>query len=261
MIHALRDIVLVVLACTALISCNPREDGCLEVEAVNFDFTADQNDPDLCTYPTLFLEVTYRWGDTTYVPGQIYLNDLGQEIVIESFYVVLSTFKLTDDQAIAFSVNDELEWCDTIVPDDIVLVDRSRFSFPIGEIDRSGVLIGANFTTGIPDTLEPPCLDMIADNHVLNSGIYDSTALAFHTAQFVLSRDSLATVLDTFTVVSMDQDFSFAFDKTLVQGRNDTIGVIFDLSKVFQATDINASNAIVVQQIADQLVALIADNN
>ena len=61
------------------LACNARVEGCLDIEASNFDLTLDKHDPLSCVYPDLLLKVQYSWDTLSFTTDVLYTNDLGQQ--------------------------------------------------------------------------------------------------------------------------------------------------------------------------------------
>ena len=77
-----------------VIACNARVEGCLDVEAENFDVTIDKHDPAECNYPDLQLKVQYSWDTLSFTKEAFFTNDLGQLIAFEEVYIHVSQIVL-----------------------------------------------------------------------------------------------------------------------------------------------------------------------
>lgn len=250
--------------------CNPREPGCLDIDAQNFDFQAEKHDQESCVYPDLLLDVKYKWGDLSFAPGDVYKNDLGQFFTIEEFYILFSQFILIYDQDLRSTVENKMDWylndgvCRlTEVPDDFVLVDRSSFFFKLGEIRKSGLQDRLLFTLGVSDTLTPACVDSLPESHLLRSERvqYDQALGDFATARFVINRDTISNVLDTMIIFSGPKLFDYVLDREFVQGRNDSVRIALDLKVLFQSLDMASPIHEIVNDLADGIELAISNNN
>ena len=94
---------LALLAC--LPACYEPVEGCLDVEAVNYDLEADKNNGEECQYPQIRMALQHRYtkGDTLLRFGlvdSVYLDALGNPFRLNSVRFYLSNFHLiyTDGQ-------------------------------------------------------------------------------------------------------------------------------------------------------------------
>lgn len=255
----------------ALISCNPREEGCLDIDAENFDFEAESHLQSACRYPDLILSVLYTWNDTAFTPGQFYTNSLGQQLSLHQGQVLLSQFSLQTQGAGSFSVENTVDWPHQTggsteilaVPDDFTFVDRSSFWFQLGELRRSDMLTGYSFYIGIPDTLTPVLRDSLPNGHVLRSpkANFDGMTGAFATARFVIGRDTIVENRDTFLVYTPPILCQFDLSKSLVQGRNDSLYIEMNFGALFETLDLDQDSAAIVAELAAALKSGILDRN
>ena len=104
-------LLVLVAGATLSVACNEPIKGCLDIEAENFDVTAEKNDEGLCTFPSLLLNVGYAWADTAFVTGVFYINDHDQMLSIEEFHFLFSQFNVsrtgTDEQLV---VEERTDW-------------------------------------------------------------------------------------------------------------------------------------------------------
>ncbi len=160
----LKTVCVLLGAAILTLGCNARVDGCLDIEASNFDVTADKDDRALCVYPSLLLNVTYQWTDTVaFAKNTIYTNDLGQLVSFEDVYVLVSQFALNGKNLGALKVEDRVEWYlnsatdPTYIEatDDFTFVDYSKFTYTLGVWRTTDVVDRLDFYVGVPDTLTP----------------------------------------------------------------------------------------------------------
>lgn len=258
---------LTVLVC----GCNPRETGCLDADATNFDFGADQHDPEMCAYPNMYLSVLYNWGDTSFVPGEFYQNDLGQHLAVHGVQVLLSQFVMVTVDGAQFGIESLIDWYLKTpdgtelleVPDDFIFADRSRFDFSMGEVRQSDPLSQYTFYLGVSESLTPVCLDSLPVSHPLRSSksMYNHETGQFATARFDISRDTTAASRDTLWIFRQPELCSFLISKDLVQGRNDTLSITLDFHEMFRSVDLDVDSAQIVTELASSLKSGIFDRN
>lgn len=94
--------------------CYEPQDGCLDLEAVNYSFSADNNAPEDCEYPELraqFIHV-YSTADTVYnfrLRDSVYLDAAGNPFTVNRFSFYISDFELQRTDGTYLNVEEELE--------------------------------------------------------------------------------------------------------------------------------------------------------
>lgn len=81
-------------------SCYTHEEGCKDVNAINFDVTVDEPcEDECCTYPKVNLYVNFLFNDTIRIDTNTYFtNNLGDSLRIQFLRLYLSDFKLTTNK-------------------------------------------------------------------------------------------------------------------------------------------------------------------
>ena len=152
---------LIFLACLAagLPSCFEPRDGCLDIEATNFDASADKNC--CCEYPKLVIETVQRFDTLQYLPDSLYPGAGGKLFRLKSVVFYLSDFQLFQNGGI-YAVGDSVRLKtyapvgnDTIgqtFTDDFLLVRRVPVDNPVGDFRTAGTFEKISFRLGLsPD--------------------------------------------------------------------------------------------------------------
>ena len=262
--------ILLLAACLG-IACNARVDGCLDLEADNFDVTADNADPSLCIYPDLLLDVVYRYGDTTFSRQRLYENAFGQTFGLPDVYVLFSQFAVTGVEYPRLTVADRTDWYlgsgpepeEIRVIDDFTFVDQRNFRFTLGEWRQSDYALSVDFSVGVPDTLVPTDPALIPDDNGMSDSraFYNEAVQTFSSARFVYVLDSLEAQPDTVHLTPGAFHFTYPLEKELIRGGDDTIRVGIDFKVLFDDVDLMQDSATVVNQLANRLQSAIFDNN
>ena len=155
--------ILFLAACLGFGSCNMREPGCLDVDAVNFDFEADKHDPSLCVYPNLLLNVFYQWADSSLETDHLYQNSVGTVYAIHGVQILFSGFTIRNadgddlniEQRLLLTIGECESGNIVDIPDDFVFVDRSAFNYVIGAFRESGPMQQFQFDLGLSDAFQP----------------------------------------------------------------------------------------------------------
>lgn len=237
------------LWCTCLamvwLGCNPREEGCLDPEAVTFNLDAERPCDDCCEYPELFVNVIYNWGTESFKLGVPYYRTAGDSLVFVRASVLLSGFGLIEENADTLRVLDRLELnCGDqgliSIPDDVITVDRLRFDYPVGMLKTSPNINEVFWYAGFPETYQCYDPEEIESGHPLSeSGHYDPESGKALVAELIYSRDSLMTT-DTLLLDFEAIFFREDVDKMLHFAKNDTVPFELDYYTLFDNVNLEA---------------------
>jgi hypothetical protein len=252
-----------------LLACNVRVEGCLDIEASNFDITVDINDPDVCNYPDLILKVQYSWDTLSFSKDDFFTNDLGQQMAFNDLYLLVSQFALNGVELGHLVVENRTDWFlkegdggEYIKAiDDFTFVDYSKFSFVLGEWRTTDFVDRLDFFAGVPDTLTPTDVDSLNDDHVLREArtFYSAETNEFASARFIIARDSARIELDTFVISSGPLAYSFPLSQQLNRGKNDNIEIKIDFYSIFRDVDLDQDSTSIAQQLAVNLKGAISN--
>ncbi len=198
-------------------ACFEPAEGCLEVEATNFDASADKNC--CCEYPQLVLDVVQWYDSVQFVENAAYpapLNDRLFRLKSVSFY--LSDFQLIQNN-IPYTVGDTVQLrafsptgLDTItetLTDDFLLVRRQSFSNDIGDFRTNGTFSQTRFRLGLTDSAGRVIPRLAPTGHPLRTQAdslwHGPGGAGYIFLQVVLARDTAsATVADTISFSRAD---------------------------------------------------------
>ncbi|MBK6904335.1 MAG: hypothetical protein IPH04_16435 [Saprospirales bacterium] len=169
--HPSRRLLILAGLCGLLLlgSCYQKEEGCLDIRAVNFDVAADKPcEEECCTYPQLSVKLEHKavYPDTVFPfrYDSLYYVASHPDVKFRFHRVryYLSDIRLSRSNAIG-RVTDSLtvyipqSTVDTVpvrVVDDFILADRDFLqAFPLGTWDGEGAFDRLNFTIGLDEGL------------------------------------------------------------------------------------------------------------
>lgn len=204
----------ITLITTLISSCYTPTDGCLNIDATNYDASADEPCDDCCTFPNLNLKITHSI-TTPGTSGQdscinhsadSTLNNLANNFFqIKGMEFYLSDFQLVMPDGSISEVEDELTFMiyddplsqtskDTTIKDDFVLIQRSSFNYTIGEFRQPGAYVELRFKVGIDEKLSSINADTLASSHPLSSNNlmhYETRDSGFVYQEFSIVNDTL----------------------------------------------------------------------
>ncbi len=217
------------------IGCAPNEEGCLDIDATNFDVSADKQCENCCTYPNLKLNIFHSISTVGTVQADTCINHSGDSTLTngdDNFFQVKDiSFYLSDFQMVMFDgtiveVEDTITlnifndasgttFKDTLVKDDFVLVERSQFSYTIGEFRTPGLYSKISFKVGLDASLNSTN-DTLVTSHPLSDTEerhFDTREEGYILQQFSIVKDTTTNSTDVETY-QIGKDF---FNTVLVE--------------------------------------------
>ena len=195
--------------------CFEPKDGCLDIEATNFDASADKNC--CCEYPQLVIETAQRYDTLPYLPDSLYVASDGQIFRIKRIVFYLSEFEISQSGGL-FSVGDTVRLSlyapagnDTLQQtfiDDFLLVLRTPVNNEVGEFRQTGDFEQVRFRLGLPPDAQRAIPALAPSGHPLgiqgdSLWLGSNTGYAFMKA--IVVRDSMAaTIPDTLMFTGSD---------------------------------------------------------
>lgn len=139
-------------------NCYKPVEGCLEIEATNFQATADENC--CCEYPNLKFVVEQYFGQDSsvvFIPQKFYVLENGDSLKINAITFYLSDFQLVRN-AETFEVSDTAhlqtfpDGTKSVFKNDFLIVRRTPSEFLVGEFLPTGSFSALNFRFGLTDS-------------------------------------------------------------------------------------------------------------
>ena len=220
------------LSSLLMTACIEREEGCLDVAAVNFAADADLPCPDsCCTYPSLRLELQHRihtaerpdtlirfFYDSTYAV----LPDTTVKFTFDSIRFFLSDFEMIREDGSTASVTDRLELTDATgetisLIDDLFIAERNSFGVQtLGDFRTEGRFTGVRFLLGIEEALRtadaaslPTDHPLVDQNNEFNTTTDGYTALSLRLRQPPATDNTTALRIVTATPIELSFETIF----------------------------------------------------
>jgi len=243
-------------------SCYTPSTGCLDINATNFDASADEDCDDCCRYPQLQLSISHNITTTGVLQTDTCVNFTGSTNLTNdninyyqlndvSFYV--SDFQLIMsngdtakvDDTITLMIYDNIftqENKDTLVSNGFELIKRNVFSYDIGEFRTAGTFASLQFRVGIEKRLNTTDVDTLAETHPLSSTNEmhsGDRGGGFILQKFVIDKDTSVATSNMDTIL-IDQLFvnsipiELDFPETFLPGFNVEIPLKVNYSKWLQ---------------------------
>ena len=197
--------------CLLITSCFQPESGCLDIEAKNFELTADEqcgNDDNSgscpCIYPVISFDTfDYFFTKLDYQPDATYLIN-NQYINLKSIKFYLSNFRFirasgesigVEDTLSLTVLNDENQSVTNIFEDNFFLINQQS-SIDIGMVRQSGQFDSLRFVVGIEGAANSANPALIANSrHPLaeESMNFGDQSIGYIFNQIILNKDTSTT--------------------------------------------------------------------
>jgi hypothetical protein len=254
------------------VGCNVKEEGCLDADAKNFEFTADKACNGCCDYPDIIVSIIHKWGEDNFNPGNIYENNLGQVFSPVQVELFFSQLDMQKNDGEPFHANNWFEaWCleDNGVPvekelrNDVAILIKSKFTYIFGEQRQSGLVSKINCLIGLHDSHLCVIPDSLSDAHPLsdNSGLYDIAQDKFSIGRVIVQKDTSLEMLDTIFLHGSAIEFEFFPEQEFLKGGDDVLGLKLDYAPLFEQIDFkNDLDEVISQKITDQIPLILSLN-
>jgi len=274
-----RNFSLFFLLVLSISNCKQKVEGCLDIEATNFAFSADESCPDdCCTYPNLTFEIAFRWDTLSLIYGNPYnLVDSTTVIKIMKTKFYISDISLTNDNdslmvldRIELMVNDGSSGYETFV-DDFTLMSRdfTSFNYEIGEIRGLGSFDSLRFFVGLSDLANKVEPSSAPDGHPLSiqGDSMWSVEDAYVFNKLIMLPDTMTmppTDTLTFNITDIAGDrveVVLPFKYELEVGTDIQVRIIVDYFKWFQGIDFeDIPTEVVINNIVDNTIKAFSIN-
>lgn len=222
------------------ISCYERQEGCLDIAAENYDFTADDPCEDCCTYPTMSISVSHEWGDTLLFTDSLYQNDAEELIKILDVKFYLAQFELLLGEE-GVGIEEELEVVSpsgesSLVSDNFTFVQESRFNYSIGTFNDPQTFEGASFYLGIPgnyiasDSLET----FVEDASFFDEEAFVHTNFYMQYVVDTMSNDTLELFLNG---TEFSERLSIQFNYEVPLGQDFSIPLVINYQELLRESE------------------------
>ena len=135
----LSGLFLLALILIGSLGCNTRIEGCLDINADNFDFEAELACKECCTYPFMNLSLTQQWDETNFSNTDTFYDIHDQPYIIHDLKYFLSSWSWQDLEDIVYTIDSLSAACNegilTYTPD-ILMGDTRQFSYTLGTIQE-----------------------------------------------------------------------------------------------------------------------------
>jgi len=182
--------------------CTTRIQGCLDVNAENFDLNAERNCDGCCTYPSISLSLSQKWNDENFTNEDTLYDVQLRPYRIQDLRFFLTTWAWRDTEGKWLSVDSVEADCGnsvlTYTPDNLI-VDTRKFLYVMGTIREPPLIDSIRFAFGLTrdfscldenDTATPPELSD-------QSPLWNPASSSLETVRLVVERTPGSAIYDT----------------------------------------------------------------
>ena len=233
-------IILLACVCT-FFGCIARNEGCLDIAAENFDLSADKSCAGCCTYPSISLSLSQKWGTRNFHTDSLYHDFKNMPFYIRDLDYFMSSFAWEDTDLTSYTIDSTEIQCGADViryTPDIVQVDARRFVYLLDSIRVFPFIEALNFKVGVVPELN--CVDETDDDTPLvlsdASPLWDTLANARSAIRVVLQTDTSVLSLDT-VYIHTCLPVSLPYFEEFEPGRDKVLNLTVDYSLWFSTFD------------------------
>ncbi len=249
-------------------ACNTPEEGCLDTDAKNFAFGADENCEDCCEYPLIVLRYTHNYDSVSLNSLPFLLNDNNQAFKLSSlkYYISDLAFILEDGTTVADVYNTislKLNNGENVtLKDNFALVKTTKFIDTLGRINGEGAVDAIRFNVGLQSqarNIDPSSVPAEHALHLSPDSLW-SDILGYKFQEILLFKDTFEnTDLTTINVGGIDErivEVVIPINGEVIKGFDYSIKLQIDYKKWFANVDFDNDD---LAEMIDKIVINIAD--
>ncbi len=272
-----RYIIGLLIGLCTLTACFEGEEGCLDVDSLNYDVSADEACADCCTYPSLSLTFShkiYQNLDTLNFGYQTpYFNDFGQYFAFEELSYYISDVGFVNDAGTSISVIDLIDLAilennDTTffeVNDNFVFSQPDNFrAQEVGTFIYNGSVTALQFSLGLPEVVQQTEPTLLPDDHPLATQepamyVEDTERYLYNRIEFFRDTTDFTGVSEVIQITDEEDqvNVSLPVSGTIPSGFNVAVTIEVDYLAWFSGVDFNNDSN---ETIKSKIVANLADS-
>lgn len=260
MMGCTRNSILSLLFLTGILlsSCYQPREGCLDINATNFDATADENC--CCLYPALQLKFQQFAGGEVFKLKDTLSNDFGQQFTISSVSCYFSGFEFTGVSGNVITVKDTIQLpaiSDSIVlKKDVSLVRANTSNVVLGRLIQEESIDKVSFQIGVPDEANAAIISKIPSSSELSvqiDSLYDALN-GYVSLRYVFTTGIESGSTERFIRIFDNLPLNFDFQLPIKRAFNTCLTIVIDHAFVLHNVDVkNDSDEMVKAKILQNL--------
>lgn len=235
------------LVCLLLImlsaGCNTRIEGCLDVNAKNFDLNGERPCDDCCTYPSMQLSLTQKWDDRNFANTDTLFDSNLDSFKISDLRYFLTSWSWLDEEGNQFTVDSVEGDCNGTkwrYTPDILIIDTRKFLYTLGTIRVAPNLDSIHATLGLTedysclDEADPQTPASVTDQ----SPLWNNQTGRLETIRLIIQRDLSLELLDTI-YVDFHLENTLVYEYQLENGKDTPLGLSVNYAQWFKDVNVH----------------------
>ena len=226
--------------------CNTRIQGCLDLNATNFDLTAEKACDDCCTYPTVTITLSQKWGDNNFSTDNTFFDSHGNAYKIIDLQYFLSSFAWESSLNEVYTVDSSTANCPEEMfnyTNDITVIRPTSFVYTLGSSRTATEIDSLGFHIGLVEDFS--CLDdslsSTPDILTSSSPLWNPATGMLSTIRLIVNLLPSDTIVDTL-FIDVHQAEKIAYRGALNQGENFSFLLTVNYAPWFSTVDIGDLN-------------------
>ena len=224
-------------------SCNTRVEGCLDINAENFDLNGERPCSGCCTYPSIGLSLSQKWADRNFSNEDTLYDSQSHAYKIEDLKYFLTSWSWTDTEGTPFTIDSVDATCDEDVlryTPDIMVIDTRQFVYTFGTMRKAPHAITLHSIMGLAEDFS--CLDASDPatpvNLTDNSPLWNSQTGSLETIRLIVQRNLEETKLDT-VFIQHQLLFDLGYDLQMANGKDTLFNLTVNYQQWFKDVDVD----------------------
>jgi hypothetical protein len=277
-IFVLSCLVFMALASMLSSGCYEPQEGCLDLEAVNYDFAADENNLEDCNYPELRLRFNHRFVSPdsiyTFRFDSTYLDAAGNPFFLDDIRFYISNVLLLGTDGTQYGVEEELSiflpqpndsLLEFTVEDNYAIISPSTATvYQLGTMRESYSVAGIRFALGVEGPANEGDPAELAASHPLSlrdSSLYFSQDSGYVFNYISLFRDTTAadTIPEILRIGTDDylRIVELPLDVDKPRGFHYEVTLRVDYTQWFEGINVREDNA---EELIEKIVSNITNS-
>ncbi len=243
-----------------LTSCGAEEEGCLDIQATNFNVSSDVACGDCCTYPTLSMRINHIKNDSlTFDLNEVYLDNSNIPFTVNSVQFYVSELELIKTNGETATVSDQITVTlndNSIVDltDNLALYTKNIGSYTednFGSIQTTGVFSKVRFYVGLNNPTNQTLPASVTDEHPLatqTESMYWNATDGYIFNKIGIQTDTSDATITTYEIGTTGNQVLIELDYpiSVVAGFDVALNIDLDYGKLLEGINFQSDDAATV---------------
>ncbi len=223
--------------------CNTKVEGCLDLNASNFDFEAEKACDDCCDYPSMVVSLSQKWNEDNFSNADTLYDMHGMPYIIQDLKYFLSSWAWRSTEGDVYTVDSVSAPCNQTLLEftpDILTIDTRQFSYTLGTIREAPLIDSVKLVVDLVEDFS--CLDpddpATPSNVTDQSPMWNPATTSLETGRMVLQRDLASVTYDT-VYFTTKVEISLPYSLQLRNGFTEQFNLTVNYAEWFSEVDVD----------------------